>query len=580
MHIDQNDPPKTEDSERQAGNPDLGVRPENTEHNSAPDYPENTGHNPAPEDSELQNNLNLADSAENIAAANKHQNTSIDPKSLLVVKSSTGRFLNNGRIRFAIFGGSLLLLVLGYTGYRVFSPSDELDLQNTSEASVPRSNAEASAISSPEQAQHIREIQNQQADQADKNNQTFVSGFITESNPETLNPDDTAPTTQPGAKSSEEIRMFFDAQGKQYTKEQALALFQNGQNIPGVTHGDGSISDANLGVGTTATTKKNTGNKKRDEKEQPVFQPYVIEPYTQKTATTAQNDQTSVANTALDNAAQNTSTWANDYLVLRQKKAQLFDEKAQLAFEEQVTSLTEAMKPEGQKGKSLRYENIAYAESKSTTEPTPPTEVNVASTNLKKEKVLIYVGQQSRAILKSQVNSDHGLEVIATIVSGPLKNATVMGTASITDDNMRFNFNKVLRQGRDEMQVSAYGREIGTNAMGMADDVNQHYLKRLGSLTAAGVLSGVGEAYEQTSGMAAQVTGTAVITTTTDPSAKRIAGNIVGEVGDMLSGEFKKGVNRKPTVIANSGKVFNIFFNQNVYDTPNGLPAKNKSGDK
>lgn len=571
MTINTNTPPEMKDEENRPSTTDP-INPLDLNNNETSNVESSdTAHQERSEDS-------LADSAEKLDQADKNQVHLASPENLNIAKTSRSRLYNNGKIRFFIYVGGVVALFLGFAIFKILSPSSEDKLATQNDVAVPRTHAQASALSSPEQAEHIRALQNQKADKADQNGETFVAGFITEGDPDKLDPDDqNLPPTQPGANPAEETRMFFDAQGRKYTKEEALVLYQSGQNIPGVTHGDGSISDANLNSSVPGVkNESNSVKAKKGQPEQPAFQAYVVEPYTPKSAGNTSSERSTAGDSQLDSAAQKTEAWATDFLALRQKKSQLIDEKAQLAFEEQVTKLSEQTKQAGQKNKAANYQSIAYAKSEaseqnSVADNTKPT---IDSKDIKKEKVLMYAGQQARAILKSQVNSDHGLEVMATIVSGPLKNSLVVGTATVSEDNMRFTFKKVFRQGKDEMQILATGREIGTNALGMADQVNKHYIKRVGSLLAAGVLSGVGEAYEQTAGAAAQITGTTVISTSSDPSNDRIAGNVVGEVGDMLSGEFKNGVNRKPTVIADSGKVFNLFFDQNVYDTPNGLPSK------
>lgn len=571
MTINTNTPPKMEDREDQLTTDPINPFQRNNNEAINPDFHEADPQEPS--------EVSLEDSAEKLNNAEKNQIPGANQENLNIAKTSRSRLLNNGKIRFFVYIGGVLALFLGFAVYKVISPSSEEKLTTQNDVAVPRSHAKASALSSPEQAEHMRELQNQKADQADKNGETFVAGFITEADPSKLDPDDQNQLpTQPGASPKEETRMFFDAQGRKYTKDEALALYQSGQNIPGVTHGDGSISDANLNSSVSAVKDgPKSGKIKKGQPDEPAFQTYVVEPYSPKTTGNSSSERSTTSDTQLDTAAQNTEAWATEFLALRQKKSQLIDEKAQLAFEEQVTKLSEQMKQSGQKSKAANYQTITYA--KSDNSVSTPETINPKSTteskDIKKEKVLMYAGQQSRAILKSQVNSDHGLEVMATIVNGPLKNSLVVGTATVSEDNMRFTFTKVLRQGKEEMQISATGREIGTNALGMADQVNKHYIKRVGSLVAAGVLSGVGEAYEQTAGVTSQITGTTVVSTASEPSNKRIAGNVVGEVGDMLSGEFKNGVNRKPTVIADSGKVFNLFFNQNVYDTTNGLPSKN-----
>lgn len=521
----------------------------------------------------MDNDVDIDTSKDEAGLPNDNEAPEIITPKDTTLDNSVKRMRGNGKLRIAAIGTVSALLVLGGAGYLFFSGlSPEPEQTTLGDVNIPKTKTAASAIVTPEQAEHIRQQQILASESAEKTGGTYLPSIVTVNG---NTQEELAPPTQPGLKGPEipNNYTFKDKDGKIYTAEQAAMLQQEGIKIQGVTEGAGSISDPNLMNATRTSNMAKTGDNKVQTSEQAktTYEPYQVKPYVPNSivGNNVQNEVVAAESTALDESVKGVDEWQNQYLAMRLKKANLVNQKAQVAFIEQVGELEKTVKPTAEHRASKQGTfNRNYYAVPVTQAPEIKNEVRSQKNNDASEfKPIIYAGETYRAILKNEVNTDNGKEAIAVLQNGPLKGSTLIGTVSPTNNNIQFNFNRLLRKGKPEINIAATARQIGTNSSGMADDIKKHYLVRYSALVASSALSGIGKSYEQTSGSNATVTnGGTVVTSATDPTNKRIVGTAVGELGSEISGEVKDLTKKPTTYITNSGKVFNVFFNQNVQD--------------
>lgn len=499
--------------------------------------------------------------------------------------ASLKRVTNNGKMRFFLLIGLLVLFIFSYAFYSIIFAEPEVPVDSKSgEFVVPKTNVKAASTVTPEQAEYIKQKQEAEAAEAAKKNDSYIAGFVTEQ-AASDNGYDSANPTQPGADAQQKngIDKFFDDKGNVYTLEQAVGLSAQGQRIPGVTIGEGSINDPNV-------IKANSSNASNGQTPQgyiapaavstvnkPTFNSYVVQPYVSKK--TGLNETSNTQVESLERSSQAVDQWSQEYMQLRLKKAQAVEANTQLAFTNQLQNITNAFKQKGDGKTGGSYSSTQYSRQK-TEDVRNSTQPNAATSNTSTQsteasalkKVTARAGETYRTILTSTVNTDEGTEVLARIQSGPYKGETVVGSVKVTENNMQFVFNKILRKNKPEVAINAVARQIGTNSLGMADQIKKHTVQRYTSLVVASALSGVGKAYEQTAGTNATLgqNGT-VVTSSTEPSDKRIIGNAVGELGEEISSDIKDVSRRKPTYITNTGKVFNLFLNQDIVESSTGL---------
>ncbi len=176
---------------------------------------------------------------------------------------------------------------------------------------------------------------------------------------------------------------------------------------------------------------------------------------------------------------------------------------------------------------------------------------------------MIPAGTRSIARLLGEVNTDDGNQVFAQVTNGPLKGRKVFGTVSKSNDNIQFKIDRVLSDGKNkEFSIDAVGQTL-QGSYGMATYIKRHTLQRYGALIASGIAQGYGQAYSQAYGQQTYTSGATVIETK-DPSGERIAGNIIGQVGQNASQEIQQIGRKQVTYITPVGTVFYIFFNQDV----------------
>lgn len=504
--------------------------------------------------------------------------------------SARKRFLGAENIRPFLYIGITAFFIVGVGGYYLVDKATTPDevVKAESKANIPNTRAKSDGVMSPEQAAYVKQQQEAAAAQAEQSGGTYIASFINEqSEVDTLS---AQPIVQPGIAATQMRQQYFDKQGNSYTPDQAMQLAAQNKQIEGVTFGQGSIEDQNLS-NQTANAGQPQLRAAPANVQAPAFTPYTVTPYSassrnaEKTSnSTIDSDQSS----KLDKAASDTAEWQQNYLAVRQKKAQLIDQKAQKAFENQVTSIIESIKPAKNGEQIGSYQVKAYKTNSSrvtynsTSDSQQRYNSGASSLNGSNQpktpaKTLARTGDSFKAIIKTKVNTDEGNDVLATITSGSLKGSTLMGTVKPTNDNVQITFTKLLRKGKPELAINAVARSLDGYSLGMADSVKRHHLQKYSSLVTASLLSGVGQAYQQTAGSNAEITNGTVVTTSSEPSNERILGNAAGELGNQLSSDIRSLSKRPTTYIVNQGKVFNLFFNSELVEIDT---ATNRSNTK
>lgn len=186
-----------------------------------------------------------------------------------------------------------------------------------------------------------------------------------------------------------------------------------------------------------------------------------------------------------------------------------------------------------------------------------------------KGKRLIKTGNMMYATLDSEVNTDDGGEVLATIRGGKWDNAKLIGRIEQSPNNIRLKFSILAPQDdRQTMRISAVALREEDAKQGVAETIDHHTLSRYTSLAAASLMAGIGRAYSTPTGTTIISNGQ-VITTTEEPTTKRIVGSAIGEMGTAISGEVRRGFNRPSTYATPAQHGFGLFFLQDVYDQSN-----------
>jgi len=185
-------------------------------------------------------------------------------------------------------------------------------------------------------------------------------------------------------------------------------------------------------------------------------------------------------------------------------------------------------------------------------------------------KVIIKAGTIMYATLDSEVNTDDGGDVIATIRGGKWDGAKIIGRIEQGPNNIRLKFTTMAPQDdRPTMRIDAVALREEDAKQGVAEKIDHHTLERYASLAVASLLAGYGRAYSTPSGTTIIGPGGIITTTTNEPTNKRVIGTTVGEMGQAIGQEIRRGFNRPTTYSIPAQKGFGLFFMQDVREQPN-----------
>lgn len=188
-------------------------------------------------------------------------------------------------------------------------------------------------------------------------------------------------------------------------------------------------------------------------------------------------------------------------------------------------------------------------------------------------RYVVRVGTTWQVVVENQVNTDNGTTVFARVLSGPYSGARLIGTVKATglgDRSAGVLFETLIpvRQNKNALPVQAVGMTLGDLNTHIATSVNRHYLQRYSALIAQGITGGYAEAYEDTSGSTSQIVnpdGTIVVVSNkTKPDSEEIKGQVIGQLGGELKGEFGKIRARPTTYVIAQGTPLTIMFTQNL----------------
>lgn len=152
------------------------------------------------------------------------------------------------------------------------------------------------------------------------------------------------------------------------------------------------------------------------------------------------------------------------------------------------------------------------------------------------------------AVLLTSLNSDVPGPALAQIVSGPLAGARVIGSFQTLDKHLVLRFNTISMPDQSKsFNINAFA--VNDNlGVGLATDVDNHYLQRIGLTFAAGLLQGYSTGIART-GVKTHITdGGAVIVTQDELNSNQIFKQAVGQGGSAIASELAQNSRRNPTV--------------------------------
>lgn len=195
---------------------------------------------------------------------------------------------------------------------------------------------------------------------------------------------------------------------------------------------------------------------------------------------------------------------------------------------------------------------------------------------------LIRAGTIMFAVLQNALSSDQtGTPVLAQIAAGQFRGAELIGTFSTSsDDKLVIQFNQmILKNYPNPISITAYAIDPVTAENALASGVNHHYLERYGSLFAASMLQGFGNAYSNYQNPCygtnnCFIDGSVQKTSVTTETAMYQG---LGQIGTNVASQVQNNFNRPDTIYLKQGSGMGILFMQNVTTGTDNQPTANPS---
>lgn len=191
---------------------------------------------------------------------------------------------------------------------------------------------------------------------------------------------------------------------------------------------------------------------------------------------------------------------------------------------------------------------------------TGTTAPDEAGGNVKK-KLLFKAGSTAFATLDSEVNTDDGGEVFATMHGGKFNGARLIGKIEAAPRNIRLRFTILAPQDeRPTVPINAIAIREEDAKQGVAETIDNHTLSRYTALLAGSLLSGLGRAAAEPQGDAIVLPNGQVVVSQQELTNKRIAMFALGEVGTNAGAEVRKNFSQPPTYITPANKGIGLIF--------------------
>lgn len=185
-------------------------------------------------------------------------------------------------------------------------------------------------------------------------------------------------------------------------------------------------------------------------------------------------------------------------------------------------------------------------------------------------KALIKTGDILFAIIDTSVNSDEPSPILATVISGKLKGAKLIGSFNMpaNAEKMVISFNTLSVPGASRStSISAYAIDANTARTALSSNTDTHLLYRYGNLFASSFLEGLGSAF-QSSGTSITIgsagTGDNINLQNSGRSLLQNTVVALGDVGKAWGQVAQQNFNRPTTIEVYSGTGIGVLFTQDL----------------
>ncbi|MDB6010856.1 MAG: hypothetical protein JWL65_3106 [Gammaproteobacteria bacterium] len=182
-------------------------------------------------------------------------------------------------------------------------------------------------------------------------------------------------------------------------------------------------------------------------------------------------------------------------------------------------------------------------------------------------RILFKAGKTIFATLDSEVNTDDGGDVFATVRGGAYDGSKLIGKIEQAPRNIRLRFSVLAPQDdRPTMPVDAIAIREQDAKEGVADSINHHTIERYSALFAGSLLQGLGQAAAQPQGSAIVLPNGQTVVEQQTLTNKRIALFAAGGVGTNAGAQVRQTFGEPPTYKTRANKGIGVVFLADVQE--------------
>jgi intracellular multiplication protein IcmE len=195
------------------------------------------------------------------------------------------------------------------------------------------------------------------------------------------------------------------------------------------------------------------------------------------------------------------------------------------------------------------------------TDPRPGVLPMLTAGTATSKRIIFKAGKAIFATLDSEVNTDDGGDVFATVQGGSYAGAKLIGKIEQAPRNIRLRFSILSPQDeRPTLSVNAIAIREQDAKEGVADSINNHRLERYSALFAGSLLQGLGQAAAQPQGTAVVLPNGQTVVEQQELTNKRIGLFALGSVGTNAGAQVRQTFSEPPTYKTPANKGIGVVF--------------------
>jgi intracellular multiplication protein IcmE len=183
------------------------------------------------------------------------------------------------------------------------------------------------------------------------------------------------------------------------------------------------------------------------------------------------------------------------------------------------------------------------------------------------KRILFKAGKILFATLDSEVNTDEGGDVFATVHGGGFEGSKLIGKIEQAPRNIRLRFSVLAPQDdRPTLAVDAIAIREQDAKEGVAESIDHHTIERYSALFAGSLLQGLGQAAAQPQGSAIVLPNGQTVVEQQDLTNKRTALFALGGVGTNAGAQVRQTFGEPPTYKTPANQGIGVVFLTDVVE--------------